>query len=55
MNCVSTLVKSQLIGLEAHVDVRIHFHTFSWAFIQHIIEASPFILVLVWQMLLVVS
>jgi len=55
MNWVSRLVKSQLIWLEAHTTVSIHFHTCSWAFIQHIIKASPFILVLVWQISLIVS
>lgn len=55
MNWVSRLVKSQLIGLEGHVAVSIRFHICSWAFIQRIIEAPPFVLVFVWRMLLVMS
>lgn len=55
MNWVSRLVKSLLVGLAAHTAVGIPFHTWSWAVRQHNIEASPFISVLVWQMLLIIS
>lgn len=55
MNWVSRLVKSQLTGLDPHTAMSIHFHTCSWAFVQYIIKPFPFILVLVWWMLLVIS